>query len=316
MTERRAPGAGQSPAGSGPRPFSCLWCGTVYRPRSGDDLESWARLCPDCLGRAQENEFLRFRLRDALAARARAAVVHGRPEEGVGSEIAGPPNAPPAAPPVAVAPPVTGARTPDQHEQPPGPATSSGTGPDDDWYLGQGAHERGAIQQAAWQAELDAAIRWLDGQALAGRIVELAAGTGWWSPILAGRGELWVTDGSGEALDLARSRLVAHGLRAHLHVRDPWAPPDAPADVLTAAFWLSRVGTGRLEAAAQLARSWLRDGGQFLFIDVAGELADALGAVAPRVDVDAVGSALRAAGFVEVEVERPGRLLVLGRARA
>lgn len=316
MTDRRLPEADQAQGGSDPRPFTCLWCGTVYRPRSVDDLEGWARLCPDCLGRAQENEFLRFRLRDALAARARAAVDHARPEAGVRSEIAGPPNAPPAAGPVAGALSAPGPNTPGEDEQPPRPDEPSGTGPDDDWYLGQGAHQRGAIQQAAWQAELDAAIRWLYGQALAGRIVELAAGTGWWSPLLADRGELWVTDGSGAALDRARARLVAHGLRAHLHVRDPWAPPDAPADVLTAAFWLSRVGPGRLEAAARLARSWLRDGGQFLFIDVAGEVPDASAAVAPRVDVDAVGSALRAAGFVEVEVERPGRLLVLGRARA
>src|SRR6266545_3702368 len=53
--------------------FTCLWCGTVHAPRAADDLEAWARLCPDCLGRADENEFLRFRLRQALDARGRAA---------------------------------------------------------------------------------------------------------------------------------------------------------------------------------------------------------------------------------------------------
>lgn len=297
----------QPAAADRPRPFSCLWCGTVHRPRSADDLEAWARLCPDCLGRAQENEFLRFRLRDALAARARADAER--------AERAAPPNAPAALRSDTVgAGPGRGAARP---EPPPErPAEAPGTGPDDDWYLGRGAHARGTIQQMAWQAELDAATTWLDAQALGGRIVELAAGTGWWSPLLAGRGELWVTDPSAAALDRARARLVAHGLRAHLHVRDPWAPPDGPTDVLVAAFWLGRIERGRLQLAARLARSWLRDGGQLLFLDVAGGGPEPSGAVGHRLDVDALAAALRAAGFAEVALERPGPQLVLGRARA
>ncbi len=54
------------------RPFDCLWCGERHAPRSLADLEGWAKLCPTCLARAGENPFMRFRLRDALAARARA----------------------------------------------------------------------------------------------------------------------------------------------------------------------------------------------------------------------------------------------------
>ena len=98
----------------------------------------------------------------------------------------------------------------------------------DDWYLRRGRYPRGPIHDMAWQVDLDAATRWLDGQAVSGEIVELAAGTGWWSPLLAQKGELWAFDASEEPLDLARERLLAHGLRAHLHVRDAWAEPDAP----------------------------------------------------------------------------------------
>ena len=57
--------------------FTCLWCGAAHATRGPDDLEGWAQLCPDCLGRAGENPFLRFRLRDALAER--AAPRSGRP---------------------------------------------------------------------------------------------------------------------------------------------------------------------------------------------------------------------------------------------
>jgi hypothetical protein len=35
------------------------------------DLEGWALLCPECLGRAGENPFLRFRLKQALSDRSR-----------------------------------------------------------------------------------------------------------------------------------------------------------------------------------------------------------------------------------------------------
>ncbi|MBI2776986.1 MAG: hypothetical protein HYX57_06960 [Chloroflexi bacterium] len=53
--------------------FDCLWCGEHHATRATDDLEGWAHLCPDCVGRAADNEFLRFRLRRALAERSTAA---------------------------------------------------------------------------------------------------------------------------------------------------------------------------------------------------------------------------------------------------
>src|SRR6476660_5388179 len=62
-----------SPTAQPPQPtFACLWCGRSWTVRAPDDLEGFARLCPDCLGKAGDNEFLRFRLRSALEARAAA----------------------------------------------------------------------------------------------------------------------------------------------------------------------------------------------------------------------------------------------------
>src|SRR5205814_258913 len=109
----------------------------------------------------------------------------------------------------------------------------------DDWYVRRGRYTHGPIHDAAWHAELDVAGRWLDGLPMSGRIVELAAGTGWWSPLLAGKGELWLSDAAEAPLDRARERLLAHGLRAHLHVRDAWAEPEGePAGAVFAGFWL------------------------------------------------------------------------------
>ena len=137
----------------------------------------------------------------------------------------------------------------------------------DDWYLRRGRYNHGPIDDMAWRSDLDTAGRWLDELGLGGRIVELATGTGWWSPLLAGRGELWCYDAAEAPLELARQRLVAHDLRAHLHVRDAWAEPEFAADALFMGFWLSHVPRDRLAAFLALARRWLVPGGTIAFID-------------------------------------------------
>ena len=103
----------------------------------------------------------------------------------------------------------------------------------DDWYLRRGRYARGPIHDAAWNAELDArrhagstacrsgARSWSSRRAPAGGRRS--------SP---SKGELWIYDAAPAPLDRARERLLAHGLRAHIHVRDAWAEPDRPVDAL------------------------------------------------------------------------------------
>ncbi|HTC86246.1 MAG TPA: class I SAM-dependent methyltransferase, partial [Candidatus Acidoferrum sp.] len=240
--------------------FACLWCGTAHVAGGPDDLEGWAQLCPDCLGRAGENPFLRFRLRNALKERAAAgAAAAGAVAVGAALAVA-PADVAALGVPLASAPSADidadmlayyEARAPEY----------------DDWYLRRGRYARGPIDDMAWNSELDVATLWLDGLGLGGRIVELATGTGWWSPLLASNGELWCYDGNPAPLERARERLLAHGLRAHLHVRDSWAEPEAPADALFAGFWLSHVPRARLAMFLDIARRWLKPGGTFAFID-------------------------------------------------
>jgi demethylmenaquinone methyltransferase/2-methoxy-6-polyprenyl-1,4-benzoquinol methylase len=232
--------------------FDCLWCGNPHACRGPNDLEGWAQLCPDCVGKAGDNGFLRFRLHQALTERA-----------------AGSGETSPA--PVTVA---SGSR---DAPSPDGPNAASDAemlayyearAPEyDDWYLRRGRYARGPIHDAAWNTELDAAGRWLDALPIRGEIVELAAGTGWWSPLLAAKGELSLYDGTAAPLDRARERLVAHGLRAHLHVRDAWLEPDRAVDAVFTGFWLSHVPRDRLAAFLGIVRRWLKPGGTFAFID-------------------------------------------------
>lgn len=300
--------------------FECLWCGAAHTCRSPDDLEGWAQLCPACVGKAGDNGFLRFRLRQALT------------ERGSGERAPDPAHPAQPAAPVATAPPTVGdldagmvayyeARAPEY----------------DDWYLRRGRYERGAIHDAAWHAELDAAGRWLDAQPIGGAIVELAAGTGWWSPLLAGRGELSMYDAAPAPLERARDRLVAHRLRAHLHVRDAWTEPDRTVDALFTGFWLSHVTRERLPAFLDLARRWLVPGGRFAWIDSLPDPASgALDHPVPGDDLavrkladgreftivkvyhrpDELADALARAGFDDISVTTTGRFFVLGSARA
>ncbi len=309
--------------------FTCLWCGAAHATRSGDDLEGWAQLCPDCVGKAGDNGFLRFRLRQALTERSAASSAVG-----AAPGVAGTPAIDDATGHAAAATAVAAATDLDQAMI----EYYEARAPEyDDWYLRRGRYERGAVHDAAWNAELDAAGRWLDGLPWTGEIVELAAGTGWWSPLLASRGELSLYDTSPAALDRARERLVAHGLRAHLHVRDAWTEPDREVDGLFAGFWLSHVPRDRLPAFLALVRRWLKPGGRFAFIDSlpdpasgAADHPEPAGDRATRslddgrsfsiVKVfyppEALETALADAGFEAVDVATTGRFFVLGTAVA
>ena len=72
---------------------------------------------------------------------------------------------------------------------------------------------------------------------------------------------------SSAALERARDRLVAHGLRAHLHIRDAWEEPDRQVDGLFMGFWLSHVPRTRLADFLTLSRRWLKPAGRLAFID-------------------------------------------------
>jgi SAM-dependent methyltransferase len=310
--------------------FSCLWCGTAHTTRSGDDLEGWAQLCPDCVGKAGDNGFLRFRLRQALTDRSAAT----RDLDGESkSAVAAPPEASLSG----VVPLSAPASPPADLDQAMIDYYESRAPEYDDWYLRRGRYARGAIHDAAWNAELDVAGRWLDGLPWQGEIVELAAGTGWWSPLLASRGELSLYDASPAALDRARERLVAHGLRAHLHVQDAWTEPDRAVDGLFLGFWLSHVPRHRLAEFLALGRRWLKPGGRLAFIDsLADPASGASDHPEPADDLavrrlddgreftivkvyyapEELAVGLRAAGFDEVDVTTTGRFFAVGDARA
>jgi len=167
--------------------------------------------------------------------------------------------------------------------------------------------------------ELDEATRWLDAVPVRGTIVELGAGTGWWSPLLAGKGELWCFEAHGPSLDAARRRLVAHGLVAHLHERDPLAPPDREADIVFGACFLGAAASpAALAARLEVIRAWLMPGGSFVFVEARSEpdtsrLAGPSGPLWPRAEAE-LRSALQAVGLEPIELTRTPNAFLMGRA--
>ena len=206
----------------------------------------------------------------------------------------------------------------------------------DYWYLRRGRYSHGSQADEAWGADLNAAAQWLAALPFRGQIVELAAGTGWWSPSLARRGQLTLVDATAETLEVARARLAALSLPAEFQVRDVWAEPDRSADGLFAGFWVSHVDRTRLVDFFKLASRWLAPGGLFAFIDSRRDPESRAADHCPPEDEVQIrrledGStfrvrkvfyepaelegALEHAGFVDIDVRTTDRFFVLGAAR-
>ena len=100
-----------------------------------------------------------------------------------------------------------------------------------------------------------------------GRVIELAAGTGQWTGLLADHAdELTVTDAAPEMLELNRRKVGDRGIR--YGVADAFAlEPTHDHDVVFFGFFLSHVPPGRFEAFWDLLKGLLAPGGRVFFVD-------------------------------------------------
>lgn len=113
-------------------------------------------------------------------------------------------------------------------------------------------------------ATLDAA---LDAFGPAGKVLELAGGTGWWTQRLAETADrLTVVDSSPEALALNRERVKRPDVRYDVADIFEWRP-DTAYDVVFFSFWLSHVPRSRFGDFWSLVRSCLTPSGRAFLID-------------------------------------------------
>jgi SAM-dependent methyltransferase len=144
----------------------------------------------------------------------------------------------------------------------------------DEWFLRQGRHDRGPDWNRRWFSELEEVRRELDRFRPAGKVLELACGTGLWTVELARRAHsVTAVDASPEVLEINRARLKEAGRETRVHYVGAdlfdWRP-DEEYDAVFFGFWLSHVPPARFAAFWDLVHSALRPGGRAFFVDSLG----------------------------------------------
>jgi demethylmenaquinone methyltransferase/2-methoxy-6-polyprenyl-1,4-benzoquinol methylase len=137
----------------------------------------------------------------------------------------------------------------------------------DEWFLRQGRYDRGPELNAQWFAEVATVQRALAEFAPAGRVLELACGTGLWTQVLAQTAKrITAVDSSPEAL--ARNRKRLRDPHVEYVAADLFAwQPSTTYDVVFFSFWLSHVPPDRFGAFWEQMRSCLAPGGRIFFLD-------------------------------------------------
>ena len=103
----------------------------------------------------------------------------------------------------------------------------------------------------------------------AGEVLELAAGTGQWTPILAEYAtSLTAVDASQEMLDINRAKLADAAVQYLVADLFAWEPPRA-YDVVFFGFFLSHVPLSHFETFWSLVARSLRADGRVFFVDEA-----------------------------------------------
>jgi demethylmenaquinone methyltransferase/2-methoxy-6-polyprenyl-1,4-benzoquinol methylase len=137
----------------------------------------------------------------------------------------------------------------------------------DQWWLRQGRYDRGAALNDRWFADASVVSSALCAFRPAGRVLELACGTGIWSEqLLPFASQLTVLDGSPEMLAVNAARLRSPLVRSVEADLFQWQPREQ-FDVVFFGFWLSHVPPERFAEFWQLVRSYLAPGGRVFFVD-------------------------------------------------
>lgn len=101
----------------------------------------------------------------------------------------------------------------------------------------------------------------------AGRVLEIACGTGMWTEAIAGRADtVTAVDVAPETLAIARERVPSGKVTFEVADVFSWHT-DARFDVVFFSAWLSHVPMNRFEQFWRLLRGLLADGGRVLFVD-------------------------------------------------
>lgn len=137
----------------------------------------------------------------------------------------------------------------------------------DDWFFRRGRYDRGEQLNQRWFDQVEQVQRALDEFRPAGRVLELACGTGLWTERLLDHAQyITAIDASPEMLALNHQRLRSNRVR-YVHADlFHWRPVEQ-YNVVFFAFWLSHVPPRRFKRFWELVRLALEPDGRVFFID-------------------------------------------------
>jgi SAM-dependent methyltransferase len=136
-------------------------------------------------------------------------------------------------------------------------------------YARVGQYDRGRDANDAWQAELAGLVALFDEAAVGNEVLEVAAGTGFWTAKLLERGAtVTAVDAAPEVLDVSRQRLGEQSASVDYIVADlfHWQPARR-WDSCIGFFWLCKIPDDRLHSFLQTVATAVRAGGTVFFGD-------------------------------------------------
>ncbi|HEX7475725.1 MAG TPA: class I SAM-dependent methyltransferase [Dehalococcoidales bacterium] len=137
----------------------------------------------------------------------------------------------------------------------------------DEWFFRHGRYDRGPELNQSWFAEVETVRRALDAFKPAGKVLEMACGTGIWTKnLLEYAGGITAVDASKEMLAINRGRTQSTKVRYVQADLFTWQP-DEQYDVVFFAFWLSHVPPERFEDFWKLVAAATKPNGRIFFID-------------------------------------------------
>lgn len=145
------------------------------------------------------------------------------------------------------------------------------TGTDLRPYYARRAREYEAVyHKPERQADLRTLQAWLPGPFAGRRVLELACGTGWWTPHGASRCSQWLaTDANPEVIEIARSKPLPPG-KVKFALVDAFTLAElggAHFDAAFAGFWWSHVPLKQLKDFLATLHARLAPGSPVVFID-------------------------------------------------
>jgi demethylmenaquinone methyltransferase/2-methoxy-6-polyprenyl-1,4-benzoquinol methylase len=139
----------------------------------------------------------------------------------------------------------------------------------DDWWFRRGRYDHGETANTTWFTEAAQVQADLEQFGPAGRVLELACGTGLWTERLAAHAtHVTAIDASPEVLQIAATNV--HAVNVDFLEADLFAwEPDSTYDVCFFSFWLSHVPTERSQPFWEKVRRALAPDGRVYLIDSA-----------------------------------------------